>query len=83
MGAEVTYTNNENRESRYPLNLVEKTCSCRQWQLHGKPCIHAFFFMSVLGEEEGEVDQYVCEYFSITKFRAAYDTNVPTLLGKE
>ena len=40
-------------------------------------------FMSVIGGEEGEVDQYVSEYFSIAKFRAAYVQNVPALLGKD
>ncbi|KAK1694954.1 hypothetical protein QYE76_011651 [Lolium multiflorum] len=39
--------------------------------------------MSVIGGEDGEVDQYVSEYFSVAKFRAAYAMNVPTLLGKD
>ncbi|KAK1617284.1 hypothetical protein QYE76_022801, partial [Lolium multiflorum] len=38
---------------------------------------------SVIGGEDGEVDQYVSEYFSVAKFRAAYAMNVPTLLGKD
>ena len=41
------------------------------------------FFMSVIGGEEGEVDQYVSEYFSVAKFGVAYAMNVPTLLGKD
>ena len=39
--------------------------------------------MSVIAGAEGEVDQYVSEYFSVAKFRAAYAMNVPTLLGKD
>jgi hypothetical protein len=39
--------------------------------------------MSVIACAEGEVDQYVSEYFSVAKFRAAYAINVPTLLGKD
>jgi hypothetical protein len=39
--------------------------------------------MSVIGGAEGEVDQYVSEYFSVAEFRAAYAMNVPTLLGKD
>jgi hypothetical protein len=38
--------------------------------------------MGVIGGQEGEVDQYVLEYFSIAKFREAYAQNVPTLLGR-
>jgi hypothetical protein len=39
--------------------------------------------MSVIAGAEGEVDQYVSEYFSVAKFRVAYAMNVPTLLGKD
>jgi hypothetical protein len=39
--------------------------------------------MSVIAGAEGEVDQYVSEYFSVAKFRAAYAMNVSTLLGKD
>jgi hypothetical protein len=38
--------------------------------------------MSVIAGVEGEIDQYVSEYFSVAKFRAAYAMNIPTLLGK-
>jgi hypothetical protein len=38
--------------------------------------------MSVIAGAEGEVDQYVSEYFSVAKFRAAYAMNIPTLLGE-
>ncbi|KAE8811903.1 hypothetical protein D1007_11115 [Hordeum vulgare] len=39
--------------------------------------------MTLIGGEEGEVDQYISEYFSIAKFRASYASNVPALLGKD
>ena len=29
--AEVTYTDSENREWRYPVNLATKECICREW----------------------------------------------------
>jgi hypothetical protein len=80
---EVTYTDTKNRECRYPVDLSSKTCSCRQWQIRGQPCIHALFFMTVIGDEIGEVDQYVSEYFSVAKFKATYAENVPALLGKD
>jgi hypothetical protein len=81
--AEVTYTDSKGRQWRYPLSLVDRTCHCRQWQLRGKPCIHALYFMGLIGGEDGGVDQYVSEYFSVAKFRAAYAENVPSLLGKD
>ena len=26
---------------KYVVNLKEKTCACREWQLRGIPCLHA------------------------------------------
>jgi hypothetical protein len=78
MEAEVTYTDSKNRQWRYPVSLVHKTCYCRRWQIRGILCIYVLFFMSVITGAEGEVDQY-----SVAKFRAAYAMNVPTLLVKD
>ena len=65
------------------MNLATRECSCRQWQLRGKPGIHALHLMTLIGGEDGEVDQYISDYFSVAKFRAAYASNVPALLGKD
>ena len=81
--AEVTYTDTKNRVWRYPVNLSTRECTCRQWQIRGKPCIHALHLMTVIGGADGEVDQYCSEYFSVAKFMAAYADNVPALLGKD
>ena len=54
----MTYTDSKNREWRYPVNLATNECSCRQWQICGKPCIHALHLMTVIGGEDGEVDKY-------------------------
>ena len=80
---EVTYTDTKNRVWRYPVNLSTRECTCRQWQIRGKPCIHALHLMTVIGGADGEVDQYCSEYFSVAKFMAAYADNVPALLGKD
>nr|XP_045087286.1 uncharacterized protein LOC123494875 [Aegilops tauschii subsp. strangulata] len=80
---EVTYTDTKNRVWRYPVNLSTRECTCRQWQIRGKPCIHALHLMTVIEGADGEVDQYCSEYFSVAKFMAAYADNVPTLLGKD
>ena len=41
--AEISYLDKEKREWRYPVDLEARTCSCRQWQITGLPCIHALF----------------------------------------
>ena len=55
------------------------TCSCRQWQISGLPCIHALFFITSLCGLAAEIDQYVDEYYSVTKFNATYAENVPSI----
>ena len=54
-----------------------------RWQITGKPCIHALYFLNIIGDEQGKVDPYVCGYFSVDKFRKTYEDNVPALLGKD
>ena len=76
--AEVTYTNKDGAWWRYPVNLINKTCSCMLWEISGKPCVHAMFLLNVIGEK-GKVDLYVSEYFSVANFRT-YADNVPALL---
>ena len=44
--AEVLFLDKEKREWRYPVDLEARTCSCRQWQITGLPCIHALFFIT-------------------------------------
>ena len=43
--SEVSVFDKANKEWRYPVDLEDKTCSCRQWQITGLPCIHALFFI--------------------------------------
>ena len=81
--AEVTATDREKREWRYPVDLQKWSCSCRQWQVTGKPCIHALFFITSLRGEASGIDQYVHKFYSVEKFRATYADNLPTLEGKQ
>jgi len=65
---------------RFVVNLVDKTCSCRQWQVSGIPCKHALAFITSLPNEP--IEKHVDFYFSIEKFRAAYSACIPALPGK-
>jgi hypothetical protein len=80
--AEVTTFDKEKREWRYPVNLQSKTCSCRQRQITGLPCIHALYFITSLRGPAGEIDQYVHEYYLVARFDATYFDNVPSIEGK-
>ena len=81
--AKVTYNDTKGGSYRYPVDLAKKECHCNRWQLTGKPCIHALYFLLVLGGEKGKVDHYVSEYFSVAKLRSAYADSVPSLRGKD
>jgi hypothetical protein len=64
------------------VNLEKKTCSCRQWQISGLPCIHALFFITSLRGPAAEIDQYVHEFYSVARFNATYAENVHSIEGK-
>ncbi|TVU22277.1 hypothetical protein EJB05_31961, partial [Eragrostis curvula] len=56
---------------RYGVNLEEKTCTCRGWQVTGKPCNHALAFIATLTREVN-MEEFVYEYYSVERFRKAY-----------
>jgi hypothetical protein len=80
--AEVTVLDKEKREWRYPVDLSNMTCTCRQWQITGLPCTHALFFITSLCGVSIEIDQYVHKYYSIAMFKATYAENVPSIEAK-
>jgi hypothetical protein len=80
--AEVTVLDKQKRQWRYPVDLSNRTCTCRQWQITGLPCTHALFFMTSLRGVASEIDQYVHNYYSIAKFKATYAANVPSIEAK-
>ena len=55
---------------RFIVNLQERTCSCRQWQVSGIPCKHALAFITSLSN--APIENYVDLYYSVEKFRVAY-----------
>ena len=80
--AEVAFMDKEKREWKYPVDLESRTCSCRQWQITGLPCIHALFFITTLSGPAGNIQQYVHEYYSVARFKDTYAVPLPTLEGK-
>jgi hypothetical protein len=81
--ADVTLLDREKREWRYPMDLQNMTCSCRQWQITELPCIDTLFFITSLRGPAAEIDQYAHECYSVAKFKATYAENVPSMVGKQ
>ena len=55
---------------RHTVDLQERTCTCRHWQVTGLSCTHTLCIItSTLGYN---IEDYVNEYYSIAKFNKAY-----------
>jgi hypothetical protein len=74
--AEVTLLDDWNNTKRHNVDLVNSTCSCRQWQLTGKPCRHTLAWILT---NRLRIKDFVHEYYSVNKFRAAYADRVPPM----
>jgi hypothetical protein len=81
--AEVTGTDKEGRQWRYPVDIKNKTCSCRQWQMIGLPCIHALKFITSLRGPPSDIESYVHDFYSVAKFKATYAENLPAMVSKQ
>ena len=58
---------------RHTVDLQERKCTCRRWQVIGLPCTHA---LCVITSIRGcNIDGYVHEYYFVVKFKKAYHRN--------
>jgi len=72
--AEVTLLDDWNNQRRHTVNLKDNTCSCREWQETGKPCKHALAW--ILSNRGLKIEDFVHPYYSVGRFRAAYEGRV-------
>ena len=54
---------------RFTVDLGQKTCSCRYWQLSGIPCRHACAALFTMSDEP---NNYVNACFSIDQYKTTY-----------
>jgi hypothetical protein len=67
--AEVTMVESDNSTQRHIVDLDNQNCSCRVWQVTGKPCKHALAWIC---SNRGKIQDFVHPYYSVQYFRAAY-----------
>ena len=48
------------KKSAYKVKMLERSCTCRKWDLSGIPCRHA---VSAMRENGMEVDDYISDYY--------------------
>lgn len=65
---------------RFVVSLPERTCSCRAWQVSGIPCKHAIAFITSIPGQR--LEDHVDDYFSVTRFKIAYEGSIPCIPDK-
>ncbi|CAM0882428.1 unnamed protein product [Alopecurus aequalis] len=65
---------------RHIVNLQSRTCTCRVWQVSGKPCMHAIAFICSING--AQIETYVDDYYSVEKFKTAYAGSIPSMTDK-
>jgi len=63
----------------FVVSLLDKTCSCKTWNLSGLPCAHARVAMR---EQRTKVEDYVHDYYSIEKYKKAYAYTINPINGR-
>ncbi|CAH1430558.1 unnamed protein product [Lactuca virosa] len=62
----------------YGVNLKEKTCACRLWELSGIPCVHAQ--VAILYTNQDPVN-FISSWFSKNNYKSTYDQNIHPVNG--
>ena len=67
---------------RHAINLEHHTCTCRAWQVTGKPCTHALAFIAKLSRQV-QMDDFVHEYFSVDRLKKTYECTFNPMTSKD
>lgn len=68
--AQVIELHNKKEVVRHVVNYRNRECTCREWQVTGKPCAHALAFIKT--QRNVDLRHFVSSYFNIQSFRDAY-----------
>lgn len=78
--AEVTEITQSQKIIRHVVNLKNHTCTCREWQVSGKPCQHALAL--IITYRNPKMEDYLDSYYSVYHFRLAYSGVIRPLTDK-
>lgn len=78
--AEVTLLDEWNNQKRNTIDLKNHNCSCRVWQVTGKPCKDALAW--ILSNTGMQIADFVHEYYSVSRFRVTYEGRVEPMTDK-
>jgi hypothetical protein len=63
--AEVYTTEKLGTKARYHVDIANRTCSCRKWQVTGLPCCHALYFILKLRGEGAKIENFVDQFYMV------------------
>lgn len=78
--AEVTEVYKDDDVRRHVVYLPKQMCTCRQWQITGKPCPHALVVITTM--RNPDMGSFVSNYYSVAKFQAAYAGIIPSITDR-
>ncbi|KAH0654110.1 hypothetical protein KY289_031788 [Solanum tuberosum] len=64
----------------WAVDLYNRTCSCRQWELSGVPCKHA---ISSIWLKNDEVLNYVDDCYKVDTYRKIYEASILPMNGPD
>ncbi|XP_057773865.1 uncharacterized protein LOC130993105 [Salvia miltiorrhiza] len=64
---------------RFVVDVDKTTCTCREWDLTGIPCIHAMSALHYMGRDPIEV---VHEYYHVATYLKAYEVGLEPCRGE-
>ncbi|XVF64368.1 hypothetical protein PTKIN_Ptkin09bG0164000 [Pterospermum kingtungense] len=63
---------------KYTINLRQKLCSCRLWQISRIPCVHA---TCVIWHDGGDPDKYLHKWYNTNTYMKAYENALQPING--
>jgi hypothetical protein len=78
--AEVTEIYKDEEVRRHVVYPRRHICTCREWQVTGKPCPHALALITT--QRQPNMGMYVSNYYSVEKFQAAYNGIIPSITDR-
>ncbi|KAI7729489.1 hypothetical protein M8C21_014854 [Ambrosia artemisiifolia] len=67
------------------VDLEQKTCACRGWEITGMPCRHvvaALWFKSTNGGRVGALESWVNPVYTIERWRQIYSFKINPINGR-
>ncbi|GJT84620.1 mutator type transposase [Tanacetum coccineum] len=73
-------------QEQYVVNLNQRTCSCRKWEISGIPCKHAIAAihdMADNGNDVGILEDWVHDSYKLATWKVAYSHKVNPVNSRE